>query len=117
MFEKAERFMFYEKFFFRINLFLMTAGILSFVIMQTLINELVNFADIFLNIVVGLMYATITIFLLTFVRLIKYLVIFSKNSAVTIKRTIVILLSSPLYFAVYFLVSIVLSLSMASCTG
>lgn len=115
--EKQNRFNRFEKLLFRIHMGILSFGFILFAMLYVLNEYIREFAVILANVVVLLLTSTVVSFFIAIGRIVRYLRHFKHTEGMLgIKRTVIMLLTSPISFIVYFVIMLVLSLSMASCT-
>ena len=115
--DKVKKFNKFENIFFKIHIGLFLFGLFLLSLLYLAQNALETISQIFLSFVVTGLYAIILNFFIGLIRLLKYLFGFKDTTEVpSIKRTIILLLSSPIVVALYFIMVFVMSLSMASCS-
>ena len=115
--DKVKKFNKYEFLFFRIHLAISGFGVFLFMMMFVVQDAIVSLAQLFLAVVYTLFYVVILNFFISIVRLIKYLFAFKDGAEKpTIKRTVIVMLTSPIALALYFIMTLAMSLSLASCS-
>lgn len=114
---KIDKFNKYEKILFKIHITILIFGGFLLVLLFLAEDIFKSVASSFITVVYSLLYITIINFIVSFVRLIKYLTVFHKNqSLISIRRTIAIILTSPISFGIFFIITLAMSLSLASCS-
>ena len=115
--KKIKKFNKFELIFFRIHLVVVGVVVFLLTIMFLIQSAIDSLSNIFLVGAYMLFYVVIFNFLISVIRLLKYLFTFKdEKSKPSIKRTISIILTSPIALALYFIITIVMSLSLASCS-
>jgi len=113
---KFEKFNKFEIIFFRIHMAIFAFGLFLLSLVFLAQNALESIARIFLSVSYSLLYVVMIGFIISIVRLFKYLIIFrNSEEMVTIRRTVVVMLTSPIALGVYFIITLAMSLSLASC--
>jgi hypothetical protein len=115
--DKVERFNRFELYIYKgyITLFGFGATVLLLMLLfeDLIINIFNHITAIF---VVGVYYIIINFFV-TLIHVSRYLFVFKDQDEVTgIKRSLIVLISSPITFGIYLTLSFALALSMASCS-
>ena len=109
---KFEKFNKYEKIFFRIHLAIFALGLFLLSLVYLAQNAIET-----VGITLTLYYVIILNFFISIVRLIKYLIVFrNSEDNVTIRRTVSIIFTSPIALGIYFIITLVMSLSLVSCS-
>ena len=115
--KKENRFIKFELIFFRIYLFIVAFGLFLLMLLYAAQNSIESVARSFVAVVYTMLYVTIALFVISIVRVIKYLLVFRKRDEyITIKRSVTIMLTSPIAFAIYLILTLAMSLSLASCS-
>ena len=115
--DKEYKFMKFETIFIRIHLFMIGFGLFLLSLLFAAQNSIESIARVFLGVVNTMLFLTITLFIISIIRVIKYFVKFRKSEGlVNIKRSVCIMLTSPLSFAIYLILTLAMSLSLASCS-
>lgn len=115
--EKVTTFNYYEKLIFRVHMIIFGLGFVLFGLMYVLNDSLRDMANLLSTVVVALYMSTVVSFVVAIVRIIRYLKYFKgKDGIVGIKRTVTVLLTSPISFFVYFIIMLVMSFALSSCT-
>ncbi|AIO19162.1 hypothetical protein KQ51_01285 [Candidatus Izimaplasma bacterium HR1] len=115
--DKVKKFNKFETIFFRIHLFVFGFGAFLLMLMFLAQNAIESIARTFLVFAYFMMYVVIINFIISLVRLLKYLFAFKDiEESPSIKRTLAIILTSPISLAIFFIVTLTLSLSLASCS-
>ena len=116
--DKVIKFNKFEKKLFRIQMGNLVLSVILFVSLLGLVSKIDDLGQMFYSIVIFLMFMTSVLFIIAFVRVIKYLITYRVlDGVVFIWRSIVVLLTSPIAFAIYYVLVISLILSMASCSS
>lgn len=116
--KKVEKFNKFERIFMNIHLGILGVGVFLLTVAFIVVDSIESIARVFLGVVFGLFYIIIFNFIIALFRLFKYLFLFQKEEEVlpTIKRTIIIILTSPISLAIYFILTLIMSLSLATCS-
>lgn len=115
--EKIDKFNKYETIFIKIHLITLGLGMFLLMLAFLAVDSIESIARTFLGVVYVLLYVVIINFFIALIRLFKYLIVFRKSDKLpTIKRTIIIILTSPISLGIYFILTLIMSLSLASCT-
>lgn len=115
--DKVNRFNRFEKLFLRIHLSILGFGLLLLGVAFATLDSVDSIAKTFVHVVYGLLYVVMIQFVISIVRLFKYLFGFKNvEEKPTIRRTIIIILTSPISLGVFFFLTFVMSLSLATCT-
>ncbi len=110
------RFMNFEKLFFRIQISFIIISILYYVAISAMLEILTDLGDALWYVLYILFFGYIFNFLTSFIRIIKYFVKYRKVEGTSIVRSIVVFLTSPIFFILNYILLLVLLLSMASCS-
>ncbi len=114
---KVDKFNKFEKIFLRIHLSILGFGMALLLMSFVAMDSVEAIARSIWAIVYSLLYVVMILFIISVVRLIKYLIVFRKSAvAPTIRRTLIIILTSPISLGIYFILTLVISLSLASCS-
>jgi hypothetical protein len=114
---KENKFMKYEIIYFRVYLFIVAFGLFMLSLVYAAQNSIEEVARGFLSVVYTFLIVTIIQFIISIIRIIKYLIRFkSQDEVVQIWRSVTIMLTSPVAFAIYLILTLAMSLSLASCS-
>lgn len=115
--DEFTKFNYFEKLFFRIQLGLIGLGFITLGILFASIEILQSVADLIIFLILTMMSLVALNFIISVARIIKYLRRYTDNdNVIGIKRSVTIMLTSPIAFVLYYLILIILALSMASCS-
>lgn len=113
---KIDKFNKFEKIFLKIHLILLGLGVALLGMSFAFVDTIEELARSIWGIVYALLYVVFFLFAISVVRLIKYLIYFRKSEVIpSIKRTLIIILTSPISLGLYVILVFIMSLSMASC--
>lgn len=113
--EKKRDFLFYDKLFMKITLWSLGVGFVLIGFAVILVNSIREVTDIVLAPVLAMLFVTGALFFIHLIRFFKYLIKGSKlGEAATITRSLLGLLITPVAFAVYYILIIIIA--FASCT-
>ncbi len=116
MHEKIKKFNKFEKIFFRIHLVVSGIGLFVLGSMYLLLNSIEEIAKSALNVILFGFYVIIINFFISVIRILKAVFGFRDiEERPSIKRSLGIMLTSPIAFGVYLIIILAMSLSMASC--
>jgi len=112
--ENTMKFNKFEKLFFRINLGILTLSAALYALFAAVIEDLGPFVDLIMSVILISMLTTGVIFVLSFIRIIKYIANHRTDKDASIWRSIINLILSPLSF---FILTIFIFLTSAvSCS-
>lgn len=114
---KVDKFNKFEVIFFRIHLSISGFGLLVLGIAFAAMNSVESVARSLIGVVYTLLWVVIVNFIIGVIRLLKYFISFRKETETpTIWRTLVIIVTSPITLGIFFILTLIMSLSLASCT-
>lgn len=114
--EKENKFMFFEKLFFRINMSLVGLSIVLVLVMFAFLDRVDYISDIIFNFITIFLLGSLANFFISVGRIIKYLIKYREYEDISIKRSVINLVTSPIAVALYWFILIIMALSMASCS-
>ena len=114
--QRVEKFMKFEKLFFRIELLMLLIGVLFYALFMAFLERLGTVSDAIISFFFFMWVSIIGVFGITIIRIIKYLFSVRKlQASSSIWRSVVILLLSPINFILFYLLIFVAAL--ASCSA
>lgn len=114
---KIEKFNKFEKIFFKIHLIVFAIGLFLLSLLVFAENALESIAQAFLMVAYLLFYVVIADFIISVVRILKYLIVLRKSdSVVTIRNSVAIMFTSPIALGIYLIVMLAMSISLSSCS-
>lgn len=115
--DKVVKFNKFEIILFRIQMINLGFSAVFFGALMLLLSEYKETAQIFYGLVIFLMFASLVLFIIALVRIFKYFIsLKALEGIISIWRSIVVLLTSPIAIIIYWLLLFILALSMASCS-
>ena len=115
--DTVERFNYFEKIFFRINMINLGGSAFIAIIMYYLLENVDETGQLFGGFTAVMMVFSFILFVISFIRILKYIFKYRKlDNVLFIWRSIVGFFTSPVAFLIYFILMFVMALSMASCT-
>jgi len=115
--DKQQKFNRYEYLIFRIHMSILGFGFVLLGLMFVFNSYIKEIANVVSSIVVVLFFSTFVSFFIAIGRIIRYLRHYKNvEGMVGIKRTVSVLLTSPISFGIYFIIMLGVSLALSSCT-
>jgi len=115
--DKYDKFNKFEKIFFRIHTVSFIIGLFLLSLLYFAQDTFESIARTFLVVAYSFFYVVFANFIISIVRLFKYLFSFRKSQdMVTIKRTVAIMFTSPISLGIYLIIMLAMSLSLSSCS-
>lgn len=115
MSEKEKSFNYFEKFFLRVSLSLLGGGFILLGLMLLLADQLKDVSEILSGLLFILLISSYGIFILSIVRIFKYIFVVSKrDDGSTIRKSVISLFISPIAIIIYNIAVFMVALS--SCT-
>lgn len=111
---QLNRFMMFEKLFFRIILSIFTLGVAIYFIFMAFLDKLGETAEMFITGFFLIWILIIAIFFISIGRILRFIITFKTAEGVTIWRSVLSLFLSPVAFVLYYILIFVASIS--SCT-
>jgi hypothetical protein len=114
---KESKFMKFEIIYFRVYIFVVAFGLFMLSFLYAAQNSIEEVARGFLSVVYSFFIISIVQFIISIIRIIKYFIRFkNQDTPVQIWRSVTIMLTSPVAFAIYLILTLAMSLSLASCS-
>lgn len=115
--ERSQKFMKWERLYFKIYLGIVGFGIVLLLVMFAFQDYIEALSQVIAEFVVVLLIAIVVYFFLSLIRILKYVISIRKSSdETTIWRSVTTFFTSPIATVLYYVIIFVMLLSTASCT-